>query len=104
MAIARRLAGVGLAELAQAQLQAGRRGGRHQRRVSLRPPPAFASLLIHEGRLSVVDIAAQLGHNPTVCLDSLRARVAEQRGSEPVNAEAEIAAAQELERSSSACG
>jgi integrase len=31
---------------------------------------AFASLLIHEGRLSVVDIAAQLGHNPTVCLDT----------------------------------
>src|SRR5215210_5805842 len=31
---------------------------------------AFASLLIYEGRLSVVDIAAQLGHNPTVCLDT----------------------------------
>ena len=31
---------------------------------------AFASLLIHEGRLSVVEIAAQLGHNPTVCLDT----------------------------------
>jgi integrase len=29
---------------------------------------AFASLLIHEGRMSVVEIAAQLGHNPTVCL------------------------------------
>jgi integrase len=30
---------------------------------------SFASLLIAEGRLSIVDIAAQLGHNPTVCLD-----------------------------------
>jgi integrase len=28
---------------------------------------AFASLLIHEGRLSIVEIAAQLGHNPTRC-------------------------------------
>jgi hypothetical protein len=31
---------------------------------------AFASLLIHEGRLSVLEIAAQLGHNATVCLDT----------------------------------
>jgi integrase len=30
---------------------------------------SFASLLIAEGRLSIVEIAAQLGHNPTVCLD-----------------------------------
>ena len=30
---------------------------------------AFASLLIAEGRMSIVEIAAQLGHNPTVCLD-----------------------------------
>jgi integrase len=33
---------------------------------------AFASLLIHEGRLSVVEVAARLGHNPTVCLDTTR--------------------------------
>src|SRR5689334_19148449 len=31
---------------------------------------AFASLLIHEGRKSIVEIAEQLGHNPTVCLDT----------------------------------
>ena len=54
---------------------------------------AFASLLIYEGRLSVVDIAAQLGHNPTVCLDTYAHVMAEQRGAEPVSAEAEIAAA-----------
>ena len=54
---------------------------------------AFASLLIHEGRLSVVDIAAQLGHNPTVCLDTYAHVMAEQRGAEPVSAEVEIAAA-----------
>ena len=41
---------------------------------------AFASLLIHEGRLSVVEIAAQLGHNPTVCLDTYAHVMAEQRG------------------------
>jgi integrase len=28
----------------------------------------FASLLIAEGRLSIIEIASQLGHNPTVCL------------------------------------
>ncbi len=54
---------------------------------------AFASLLIYEGRLSVVDIAAQLGHNPTVCLDTYAHVMAEQRGSESVSAEAEIVSA-----------
>jgi integrase len=52
---------------------------------------AFASLLIYEGRLSVVDIAAQLGHNPTVCLDTYGHVMAEQRGAEPVSAATQIA-------------
>ena len=43
---------------------------------------AFASLLIHEGRLSVVEIAAQLGHNPTVCLDTYAHVMAEERDGE----------------------
>ena len=43
---------------------------------------AFASLLIYEGRLSVVDIARQLGHNPTVCLDTYAHVMAEQCGAE----------------------
>jgi integrase len=43
---------------------------------------AFASLLIYEGRLSVVDIARQLGHNPTVCLDTYGHVMAEQSGAE----------------------
>src|SRR4051794_29825821 len=51
---------------------------------------AFASLLIHEGRLSVVEIAAQLGHNPTVCLDTYGHVMAEQRGAEHVSAEDQI--------------
>ena len=54
---------------------------------------AFASLLIHEGRLSVVEIAAQLGHNPTVCLDTYGHVMAEQRGAEHVSAEEQILAA-----------
>ena len=54
---------------------------------------AFASLLIYEGRLSVVDIAAQLGHNPTVCLDTYAHVMAEQRGGDPISAEAEISSA-----------
>jgi integrase len=51
---------------------------------------AFASLLIHEGRLSVVEIAAQLGHNPTVCLDTYGHVMAEQRGAERISAEEQI--------------
>jgi integrase len=51
---------------------------------------AFASLLIHEGRISVVDIAAQLGQNPTVCLDTYAHVMAEQRGGERVGAEDQI--------------
>src|SRR3954452_24526094 len=54
---------------------------------------AFASLLIHEGRLSVVEIAAQLGHNPTVCLDTYGHVMAEQRGAERISAEEQILAA-----------
>lgn len=54
---------------------------------------AFASLLIHEGRLSVVDIAARLGHNPTVCFDTYAHVIAEQRGAEPVSAERETPSA-----------
>ena len=54
---------------------------------------AFASLLIHEGRLSVVDIAAQLGHNPTVCLDTYAHVMAEQRGAERISAEEQISLA-----------
>jgi integrase len=54
---------------------------------------AFASLLIHEGRLSVVEIAAQLGHNPTVCLDTYAHVMAEQAGGERIGAAEQIALA-----------
>jgi hypothetical protein len=54
---------------------------------------AFASLLIHEGRLSVLEIAAQLGHNPTVCLDTHAHVIAEQAGGERVGATADRAGA-----------
>jgi integrase len=64
---------------------------------------AFASLLIHEGRLSVVEIAAQLGHNPTVCLDTYAHVMAEQVGGERVGAEEQIALARSaLERAAPA--
>src|SRR3954470_10492065 len=56
---------------------------------------AFASLLIHEGRLSVVEIAAQLGHNPTVCLDTYAHVMAEERDGEHVSAEEQIVAARQ---------
>lgn len=54
---------------------------------------AFASLLIHEGRHSIVEIAGQLGNNPTVCLDVYAHEMAEARGGEPIGAEDLIRAA-----------
>src|SRR5206468_1968883 len=54
---------------------------------------SFASLLIHEGRLSIVEIAQQLGHNPTTCLSTYAHVIAELRGAEKVSAEDQIRAA-----------
>ena len=54
---------------------------------------AFVSLLIHEGRWSVVEIAGQLGHTPTVCLDIYAHELAERRGEPGVGAEERIWAA-----------
>jgi len=48
---------------------------------------AFASLLIAEGRMSIVEIAAQLGHNPTVCLDIYGHEMAERWAGEVRSAE-----------------
>ena len=63
---------------------------------------AFASLLIHEGRLSVVEIAAQLGHNPTVCLDTYAHVMAEQEEGERTSAEEQILRARQALRSTAA--
>jgi hypothetical protein len=41
---------------------------------------------MHEGRLSVVEIAARPGHNPTVCLDTYPHVTAEERDGEHVSA------------------
>jgi integrase len=56
---------------------------------------AFASLLIAEGRLSIVEIAAQLGHNPTVCLDIYGHEMAEHAGADTASAESLIYDARE---------
>jgi integrase len=56
---------------------------------------AFASLLIHEGRMSIVEIAAQLVHNPMVCLDTYAHVMAEQAGGERVGAVEQIVQARE---------
>lgn len=48
---------------------------------------SFASLLIHEGRLSVVEIAAQLGHSPTMTLNTYGHVIAELAEAEKVPAE-----------------
>jgi integrase len=56
---------------------------------------SFASLLIHEGRLSIVEIAQQLGHNATTCLSTYAHVIAELRGAEKVSAEEQIRTARE---------
>jgi integrase len=48
---------------------------------------SFASLLIHEGRLSVVEIAQQLGHSPTMTLNTYGHVIAELAEAERVSAE-----------------
>jgi integrase len=51
---------------------------------------AFASLLIHEGRVLIVEIAEQLGHNPPVCLDTYVHVMRELAGGERISAEEQI--------------
>jgi integrase len=48
---------------------------------------SFASLLIHEGRLSVVEIAAELGHRPTMTLNTYGHVIAELAEAEKTSAE-----------------
>src|SRR3954447_5869567 len=54
---------------------------------------SFASLLIHEGRHSIVDIAAQLGHDATMTLSTYAHVVAELRDAPRISAEEQIRAA-----------
>jgi integrase len=54
---------------------------------------SFASLLIHEGRLSIVELAEQMGHNATMCLSTYAHVMAELRGAPKVSAEEQIWAA-----------
>jgi integrase len=56
---------------------------------------SFASLLIHEGRLSVVEIAAQMGHSPTMTLNTYGHVIAELADAEKVSAEELIRQARE---------
>lgn len=51
---------------------------------------SFASLLIHEGRHSIVEIAAQLGHDPTTCLSTYAHVIAELQEAPRVTAERQI--------------
>ena len=54
---------------------------------------SFASLLIHEGRHSIVDIAAQLGHDATMTLSTYAHVVAELRDGPKLRADEQIRAA-----------
>ena len=59
---------------------------------------SFASLLIHEGRLSVVEIAAQMGNDPTMTLGTYSHLFAEFRDQPKVSAADAIASARHLSR------
>ena len=56
---------------------------------------SFASLLIHEQRTSIVELAAQLGHAPTMTLNTYAHVYAEDRRSEPIDVNAWIRRARE---------
>jgi integrase len=51
---------------------------------------SFASLMIHEGRLSPVEIAEQLGHSPATCLSNYAHVIAELKGAEKIPAVEQI--------------
>jgi integrase len=59
---------------------------------------SFASLLIHPGRHSIVEIAAQLGHNPTTCLSTYAHVIAELQKAPRVPAEQQIRLARQAGR------
>ena len=79
--------------------------GRRRRAAGVEDPRpydlrhSFASLLIHEGRHSIVEIAAQLGHNPTTCLSSYAHVIAELQEAPRVPAEQQIRLARGAGRS-----
>ena len=54
---------------------------------------SYASLRLHEGALSIVELAEQMGHNPTVCLGTYAHVMAELRGAPRTSAEEQIRAA-----------
>jgi hypothetical protein len=54
---------------------------------------SFASLLIHEGQHSIVDIAAQLGHDATMTLSTYAHVVAELRDAPKAGADEQISIA-----------
>ena len=51
---------------------------------------AFASLMLHEGRLSIVELAHQLGHSPTMTLNTYGHVIAELKGGPRRSAEDQI--------------
>ena len=61
---------------------------------------SFASLLIHTGQHSIVDIAQQLGHNPNVCLSTYAHVIADLRGAVRISAEEQVRAARETGKGS----
>jgi integrase len=59
---------------------------------------SFASLLIHEGRLSVAEIAEQMGHSIQMLLDNYTHVIAELRGEDKIPADTQIQRARAARR------
>ncbi len=76
---------------------------REAKRAEIRPRPydlrhSFASLLLREGRLSVVEIADQLGHSTATLLRTYAHVIAELKGTERLPAEVQIRHARDQTR------
>jgi integrase len=54
---------------------------------------SFASLRIHEGELSIPDLASQMGHSPQMLLNTYSHVIAELKGQRKIKADAQIARA-----------
>lgn len=59
---------------------------------------SFASLRIHEGELSIPDLAGQMGHSPQMLLNTYSHVIAELRGQRKMNADAQITRARAMSR------
>jgi hypothetical protein len=76
------------------------RRGRARGHPERGPPGQDAALLIHEQRLSIVEIVRQMGHDPNACLSRHTHVMAELDGDRGASPEEHILAVRRAKRSS----